>query len=374
MKYTQKILLLTVLFLNGCISQFIPNTKEGKEMLIVEGLITDKPGTNMIKLSRSMPLGKRSTANPVSGCNVSISDDLGSRVSFNESEEGTYVAPGFFHGIIGRFYTLHITQFTESNTFNFESYPMELKPVPPIDSVYYEKVIIQESIAGSMPQEGCQVFVNTHDATNQCRFYRWEYTETWKMEIPYPVTNKICYITDKSDIINVKSTSSLEEDRINRYPLNFISNLTDRLSMKYSILVNQYSLNEDEYLYWEKLQNISEQVGGLYDMIPAAIPSNIYCIEDPNEKVLGYFSVSASSSKRTFIKNYFRGLAKMYPDDVCISDTIYGSDPIPFLNSSVWILESSSRPPYSVITSKKGCADCTVRGTTVIPEFWIEGK
>ena len=118
--------------------------------------------------------------------------------------------------------------------------------------------------------------------------------------------------------INIKNTSVLEQDKIERFPLNFISNQTDRLKVKYSMLVNQYSLNEDEYLYWEKLQNMSEQVGGLYDMIPSAIPSNVYCIDDPNEKVLGYFSVSASSSKRIFIKDHFAGIFTPYTDELCV--------------------------------------------------------
>lgn len=78
---------------------------------------------------------------------------------------------------------------------------------------------------------------------------------------------------------------------IDRHPVIYISNLTDRLKTKYSILVNQYSLNEDEYNYWKKLKNITVSVGGLHDIIPSLIPSNIVCIENPGEKVLGYFSV-----------------------------------------------------------------------------------
>ena len=135
--------------------------------------------------------------------------------------------------------------------------------------------------------------------------------------LPYsvpPLRNKVCWISSNSNVINIKSTSVLEEDRISGYPLNFISNLTDRLRVKYSILVNQYSLNEDEYLYWEKFQNITEQVGGLYDIIPSSVPSNVYCLDDPNEKVLGYFSVSANSSKRIFIKDNFSGLFTPYTD------------------------------------------------------------
>jgi hypothetical protein len=140
--------------------------------------------------------------------------------------------------------------------------------------------------------------------------------------------------------------------------------------------VNQYSLNEDEYLYWEKLQNISEQVGGLYDIVPSAIPSNIYCLEDPTQKVLGYFSVSACSSKRIFIKDHFAGVFTPYSDKTCISDTIFGNGPIAYLNTFVWVIIDHPLPPptYRVLTRTKGCYDCTVRGTNIQPDFWINDK
>ena len=375
MKLTRQILLLSILlFFNSCITQFIPHTTEDKQLLVVEGLITDQPGVNTIKLSRSSPLGTRNVAMPVKGCTVSISDDLGNTFSLTETVPGTYVTnPAIFQGAIGRKYILHINTNGPTNNHNYESYPAEMKPVPPIDSVYYEKVTIAE-YNGSPSQEGCQVYLNTHDPTNQCKYYRWEYSETWKIVLPYYVTNSVCWVSNNSDLINIKNTSVLAEDKIDRYHLNFISNLTDRLSVKYSILVNQYSLNEDEYLYWQKLQNFSEQVGGLYDMIPSSIPSNVYCTDDPNETVLGYFSVSASSSKRIFIKDRFAGLVNQYIN--CPADTVYGNGPIQNLNNTVWVIITVSMPPppYRVITYTKGCADCTVRGTTVEPDFWIDGK
>lgn len=98
------------------------------------------------------------------------------------------------------------------------------------------------------------------------------------------------------------------------------------MSEKYSIQVKQYSLNEDEYDYWEKRQRITENVGGLYDINPAALPSNLYCIENANETVLGYFGVSAVSSKRIFIRDHFTGLIDRYID--CIHDTIFQGEVI----------------------------------------------
>jgi hypothetical protein len=251
---------------------------------------------------------------------------------------------------------------------------MEMRAVPPIDSVYYKKLAIREGDELRQEAEGCQVLLSTHDPLNQCEFYRWEYTETWEFRLPYFVPNNRCWISANSGEINVKSTTTLSEDRIVGYPLKFISNTTDRLKEKYSILVNQYSLNEEEYLYWEKLKNIGEQVGGLYDMIPAEVPSNIWCTDDPEAVVLGFFSVSARSSKRIFIEEKFKGIVNLYTD--CISDTVLGNGPIQYLNVTRWVIEDHSGEPgpWRVMTDKKGCADCTARGTKSEPLFWKEGK
>jgi len=370
------ILLLTISF-TGCITQFVPETDEDKDILVVEGMITDQPETYTVKLSKSMPLGKKAALKPLKGCSVSVSDDKGNYYQFRESSTaGTYLSDkSVFSGVAGRKYTLHI--FTENATpshYSYQSLPMELISTPPIDSLYYEKVVIKEKDENSGPKEGCQIYLNTHDESDKCKYYRWDYTETWEFRLPYMVTNHICWITNNSTVIKIKNTSVLSENVIRKYPLNFISSETDRLSQKYSLLVNQYSLNEDEFNYWEKLQNVSQDVGGLYDVIPASIPGNIFCVEDPAERVLGYFSVSGKSSERIFIKETFRGLINLYRQ--CPVDTIYGNKPIPNLNSSVWVIvdEPYSMPPYKIITDKKYCADCTTRGVTIKPDFWDEEK
>jgi hypothetical protein len=309
------------------------------------------------------------------GCTVSIRDDMGHTYMARESTTpGTYLTdPGSFRGVVGREYTLHINTNNSTIThYSYESLPMLMWAVPPIDSLFHEKVVIKEKDEFSGAREGSQVYLNTIDPLGICKFFRWDYTETWKFRLPYSVPNNTCWITNNSNVINIKTTSVLTEDRISHFPLKFISNETDRLSVRYSILVNQYSLNEDEYTYWEKLQNISEEVGSLYDITPSSIPGNIFCVEDPGEQVLGYFSVSAKTSKRIYIDESFLGLINLYSD--CPSDTIFGTNPIPNLNSSIWVIEDQlyAMPPYRIVTEKKFCADCTVRGTTTKPGFWEE--
>lgn len=365
-----------MLALAGCITQFVPETNETQELLVVEGLITDQKEVNTVKLSKSLPLVSKPGAIPLSGCSVWITDDLGMSYPLHETIPGTYASDtSNFRGYTGRKYQLHInTRYSLMNNMNYESYPIEMKPVPPIDSVYFERRTFEATDKYSPDIDECQIYIDTHDPDNSCRYYRWDYSETWEFRIPFQApVNKVCWITEYSRNLHIKSTSSLSQDVIIHYPLKYISNETDRLKVKYSMLVNQYSLNEEEFEYWQKLKSVTQDVGGLYDVIPAEIPNNIYCIENPSQKVLGYFSVSAKSSERIFIKEYFRGIINLYK--ACIDDTIPAyNPPLPNLGISVWILESQPGspviPPFTTITYTQGCADCTVRGSKVRPEFW----
>jgi hypothetical protein len=374
LKHIREWSLILLFLLYGCVTEFVPEVMEEEELLVVEGLITDQPGINTIKLSKSLPVGQKSDARPMTGCMVTLSDDLGNVYPLNETAAGTYVTDSItFKGTVGRFYTLQIATNEDNNSLTYESSPMEMKPVPPVDSVYYEKKAIEEPYENFKGIDACEIYLDTYDPENRCRYFRWDFSETWVLRLLFPVENIKCWISDKSNTIDIKNTTSLEESRIVRHPVAYISNVTDRLKTKYSILVNQYSLNEDEYLFWERLQNLTVQVGGLYDIIPSSIPSNLRCIEKPDEKVLGYFSVSAKKSKRIFIQDTFEGIINAYND--CITDTIYGDYDPPELYISLWPLidhpPQFGSPRMRVLSDDKGCADCTVRGTTEKPDFWI---
>lgn len=380
MKLTNCLIILSLLALSaGCITQFIPDTDETEELLVVEGVITDEPGVNnTVRLSKSQPLGSFNAYEPVPGCLVRIEDDRGNIYTMHETIPGTYSTwPWEFQGEVGRTYTLHIDAGNTFDTrYTYMSMPMEMKPVPPIDTIYYEKQVMPGSEGSSHPEEGCQVYLNTLDPEGSCKYYRWDFTETWEIYLPYDVTNNRCWITEKSKSINIKSTSALTQDRIEQYPINFVTNETDRLNIKYSMEVNQYSVSEDEFGYWKRLQNISEDIGGLYDLIPSSITGNVSCVEDPAQRVLGYFSVSAKSSKRVFISENFAGMPDYYAN--CATDTVSFSTEIQGLDESVWVIINHGwpfpPPYYRVLTTNKACADCTVRGTNIEPLFWDEDQ
>jgi len=65
----------------------------------------------------------------------------------NESTAGIYMTDSAtFTGVVGRKYVLHFqTNKATPKHYSYESVAIEMKPVPPIDSLYYEKVIIAEA-------------------------------------------------------------------------------------------------------------------------------------------------------------------------------------------------------------------------------------
>ena len=357
----------------GCTKEFIPEIKDSPYRVVVDGLITNQPEVYTVKLYWSYPV-LENTSYPMTGCDVSVLDDLGNVYKFRESSTpGTYNSDiNTFRGVVGRTYRLHINSNNATpKHYSYESFPVEMKPVPPIESLYYEKVLIKEATLEDVAKEGCQVYLNTYDPEGDCRFFRWDYTETWRCEIPFvDIVNKNCWISNNSYRINIKNTSSLSESLINRYPVLFISNETDRLSIRYSIIVNQYSISENEFHYWEDIRGITENVGSLYDFIPYSLNGNLFCVEDPDEQVLGFFSVSAKTSKRINIDEKFSGLENIYFNE-CLDEYVRPEDqkyiPIHMAGKTWWIIYYEGD---MYITHNKWCVDCTARGTLFRPEFW----
>jgi hypothetical protein len=362
-------LILLLALAVGCTVEFFPDTDKNQETLVVEGMITDQNRGNRIRLSKSTPIGMPIAGKSVKGAVVTITDEEGIVTTLTESPAGTYSTDSLnFRGRVGSRYSLSI----KINNKSYETDFIEMNPVPPINSLYYEKEVITSSRDTSDMDEGCKIYVDSFDPSGKCQFFRWDYTETWEYRIPYNVINKICYVTERSDEILIKNTSLYSQARVTKYPVVFISNKTDRLKETYSILVNQYSLNESEYNFWEKVQSISQNVGNLYDVTPTTVPGNIRCNTFPKENVLGYFSVSAVAQKRLFIHDHFFGLPGFFI--YCATDTLMGNLPETGLNTDYWVIEDygDEIPPFWVISTFKECADCSTRGTRVRPSFWID--
>ena len=285
-------------------------------------------------------------------------------------------------------------------------------PVPPIDTVYYEK---GEEISGSLGEslKGIKIYLNSGSATGMNKFFRWTFEETWKFFLDnppryqctilddtdlffeeVPVVKETCWKNNKSGNIVTNSILAGQPEYINKQEIQFIApSKSDRLTHQYSILVKQFSISEKEYDFWNNLKKVSETGGDIFNSQPYPVISNIHNVNDANEMVLGYFEVSAVSQKRIFITAHeldplnlphYKSACTEYvksPDDWPPSSSM-GKSPTwieiyhMFMDSGDFIfvepILSSDSTLLKLVFATNVCSVCEFSGVSAKPDFWID--
>ena len=373
---------LILIFVANCIDPFYPDIEEYENVMVVDSFITNENTVYHVKLSRTQRFNDLDKK-PVPGAIVQVIDDSGNTYLFRETEAGSYESnPGEFVGQIGRKYKL-IIETKDGN--KYESGFEEMKKVPEIDSIYWEYKEKPSNDADN-PYKGIQIFVDTHDPENKTRYYSWSWTETWKFRTPYrkDTVPDQCWESDSSRIIQIKCTDHLTEDIVQSYPLYFISTGTNRLYLRYSVLVKQYSLTNGAFNYWSRIKETNENIGTLFDPIPTQVVGNITDLNNPNKPILGYFQASAVTSKRIFIDRsdllayeFFITAGFEYCESLFFKDLL--DDPRPaykdYVDNYGWIVyyqEVGGEFLFTFLTNSISCVDCSVTGTPIKPDFWID--
>ena len=368
------IMSLILFFLSSCLEPFEPRIDKYENVLVVDGILTDEPGSCEVKLTRTYPYNRR-TPIPELGAIVKIVDDLGNEIILNGNQDGMYVpADENFAGEVGRKYKVQVE--TASGEICESEYE-ELKPPVPIDEVYYDYVDKGNGL------KGLQIFVDTFDPAKESLYYSWSFTETWEFGVPYSSniyeTESVCWATSSSRSFNAKSTKGHSEDRVIGFPLYFIDNTTNRLFIRYSTLVKQYVLTEQTYNFFENLKAINENVGTLYDRTPVILTGNIRNSINPDQPVLGNFQVSGVSEMRLFIDNVDLPIELIIPDgfEYCQAEvlpSVTSKISIDSLRGVGWVVMDTliyeDEEIYLGLTNSRACFDCTLNGTSLMPEFW----
>lgn len=400
----KSLIILTAVFtLSTCIDPYSPKLKGYDSILVVDGLITDENSACTIKLSKTLQ-DQNTVPVVVSDATINITDDEGNSSQLNSMGGGIYKTDSTaFKGIIGRSYTLHITTHDGNE---YESVPCLMQPVPDIDSVYFEKDV-EIVNNGTESQEGIRIYLDSKPGDNN-EYYRWSFDETWKFKVPFPkkynyidtITiiavdkiNEYCWKNRKSSEILIRSIYSGQNPQIEKEPIFFIAtDQSDRLMIEYSILVKQYSISKNEYDFWDNLKLVNESGGDIFASQPFEVISNIQNINNPNERVLGYFQVSAVKQKRKYI--LFADMASLqlpffHPDCVRIArgpqdyprgsftfDDIYRGFPATAGYVFVEPIYKAGGTQHleRLVFTKFECADCELTGTSVRPDFWIDLK
>jgi len=288
-------LIFSALLLNTCITPIDTDIENRTENLIVDAELTSYPGPYMVELTNSASFNSPPR---VTGATVWITDNLNNRLDFLEIEDGVYESDpnSSFRGVVGRTYTLHIETMEGALV---ESFPETMVPVPPIETMTFrpaERVRIS-TLGNEIVIRGFQVLLNTRSLGGQGTYLKWDYRGVYVVKTPNPTLRNIpCFITDTAptEYLNVFGTDTDRSLPILDIPMEFFTP-TFKFDTIYFFIAKQFSLNRDAFEFWDAVDRQRNNTGSIFDPPPSTIPNNLINQSNPDEDVLGYFTVSAAT-------------------------------------------------------------------------------
>ncbi len=363
--------LLLVSFL-GCVKEYsIPGVKYN-EMLVIDGMLTDQDMA-VVKVSHSYKTEAVSVQR-ASGAEVTIVDSDGQVYALQEEKnnEGTYMSElGMMHTQHGKTYQLVV----KYNGTTYQSSEEEMLAVPKIDSA---------SFTYSDDKNGIWITVSTTGQDIDSKYFTWSLDETWKITTSYVSTRQIhvltCFTGQTTGGILLSNTASLSHNILNDEQIYFIPFSTNRLAVRYSALINMYSITRDTYLYLEHVKKTNESNGGLFDPIPSSMNGNIVS-SDGGSPVVGNFQASSVSSHRIFIdrQDLDRNIMIDWGGHNCLLEeySIYEKKRTDSLLALSWsIMDTVGSDEFKIrISNMEQCFNCIATGASSIPPvWWIDRK
>ena len=301
---------LGALVLQGCQDLYLFEHESEEEILVVEGLVTnDEWDLHTVLLSWASPYGGPRHRLPVTGAVVTLRDDRGIQDEMVETLPGRYRAPYRFAAEVGETYRLHILL---EDGREYESEPqLMVEPLDldrmvgayGVDYQYTESAISERLIQHTFP--GAHLFLDLEDMREQTPRFRFssklyiQWVELVDEGVTMPGTYDFCWI--RTDITNLVARS-ISDPAVTRLKTAFVPrdghvmhfyNFPRRdYNQPRVVIHNFYSLNEDSHNYYTAKYDQLGAEGKIFDPIAAQLPTNIRCLTDPDELVLGFFEAS----------------------------------------------------------------------------------
>ena len=361
-----------------------PAIQASNHFLAVDGFInTSVNSSSTFVIRRSLNLSDTIPNIPVLNAQVLILSATGSIYPLLDTgSNGTYVSDLLTLDASQQYQLL----VTTNDGAKYLSDLVTSKAAPPIDSLTWQ--LIFDPLSGN---DIVNIFVNSHDASNNTRYYRWDYVQTWQHQstyesywgakngLMYPIypieSTHNCWSTGLSHSILLGSSVALSSDVISQALIATFLKDDPKMDVEYSILAKQYPLTLEAYNYWLTVQKNSQSLGGLFDLQPSQIRGNMHGVTNPNDPVLGFVSASSVQEQRLFITNKSLPGWKSNPFINC-PIAFYATDPnnfaiinYPDTSFQVWYYVSGP-PPVEKLTRKE-CLDCRFQGgSNIKPPYW----
>ena len=351
-KYSCLVLLLLCC---GCIKELNFELGKQEDVLVIYGVFSDQPGKRLFRVTRTNPFERQVDSEPISGATLFVQDSRANQFPFVELAAGTYLFKDtLFRAVAGEQYQLDITL---PGGEHYRS-DVEVMPAPvKMDRVYPGLEVREKTF-----DQTFQLFVDTKIPADPNGIYlRWEASRVWRrtsidfgtlfMDYFRFPSFPICYMTEDPEPNGVRLFGSKRRDAFNLQKQEIARIEADyKFYERNAFEVIQYRISARAYDYWRNINLVGNPAGTIFDVPPATVRGNIYNVDNPAERILGYFEVAAVDTAYTYTE---RDIFRYSINDPCRRDFFnpawqdtYGFDP--------------------------ECAYCTnIKGhSTKLPKFW----
>ena len=292
----------------SCVESFDFSATDPDNFLVVDGRITQSQGmVNQILLSRTSTfIGGDGT--PETGAQIVIVTGEGLTENYQEVSPGMYLLEG--DNVVGAEGNSSSIEITLSNGEIYRSQPEVMPSLVRADSIYFRTAIESELSSGGIviDRELVKIFIDTPISSNDVPFrIRWTMEEAYSFtDLAFPPDSPmVCYAISpfQQQTILLASGEDLSLTTLKEFELGSRSIIpkVEFVELHY-FSAFQHSLTEEAYEYWEKIAQLTNRVGTIFDTPPAPVQGNVFNVNDPEEVVLGYFEVTAIDTIRTFTR------------------------------------------------------------------------
>lgn len=267
--------LVTILTFSGCQKVINVDLNEAAPRIVIEGLITDRPGPYTIMISKSGSYFNQPVLETVSGAEVIINDNTSTTDTLKETSSGVYITSKI-SGIPGRMYTLKVI----SEDQEYDASSTILNHVN-IDTLILVKDLSQRFDFGGNPQHDSHVDIHCYfkDPVEK-NFYRVKVFQ--------------------NDSINTESYRLYDDQYTNGEETDLrVSNAQAGSTYR----VELESLDQPTYGYYRTLEDLLH-TNPIFGSTPANPNSNL------SNGALGYFGACAVSSKTIIVTDAMINSAK----------------------------------------------------------------
>ena len=390
--------LLAVLFLaTACIYPYQPDLEEAPEgVLVVDGsLVLGEMSTVYVGSMSSLWPGPDDVRPKISVKRVWAEDDAGGVYEGTISSDGQTDA----HIPMTK-YVLHTENAPVGHNYrvcvNTDDALYTSDWIKPLTPPVIKKINFKANLNDVM------VNVTLDGGPDATGYLLLSFDETWRFHTEYYLnydydsrTNTVteyrinawdrywCFRSlDKGQQIPVNYTG-MSTSGVKDFPLHSFSRYDDRNHRRYSIRVKARTIDKRTYDFLQHLEESTGAGDNLFTPNPGEIQGNLRCETEPDRMVLGYVTVSTSSTLRAYIGSQY--LLTKARDPYALSYPLqygnmagenswrdfYSWGYMPLIPNTLPNSDPSMEGPYGWGAAR--CYDCfAAGGTQDVPDFWEE--